>query len=99
MAEAVLGLRRVRLRTGAEKRGARGADQGYPNRVLEQFVVATWEEHERQHARMTERDRARVNAVRALAKTAGSSKHARSGRVTVAGTGRAASGAAHRPNV
>jgi len=66
MAEAVLGLRRVRRRTGATAWSA-WRDTSDPNRVLEQFVVATWEEHERQHARMTERDRARVNAVRALA--------------------------------
>jgi hypothetical protein len=35
--------------------------------MVEQFVVASWDEHERQHARLTERDRARIQAVRALA--------------------------------
>jgi homospermidine synthase len=66
MAEAVLALRRVRRRRGATEWSA-WSDTAGPRRMVEQFVVASWEEHERQHARLTERDRARIQAVRALA--------------------------------
>jgi MFS family permease len=65
MAEAVLALRRARRRTGASSWSA-WRDTAEPGLMVEQFVVATWEEHERQHARLTERDRARIQAVHAL---------------------------------
>jgi hypothetical protein len=35
-------------------------------RVIEQFVVASWQEHNRQHERVTKRDQARLNNVRAM---------------------------------
>lgn len=66
MATALLGLRRARRRTGASEWSA-WHDTADPRLMVEQFVVASWEEHERQHARLTERDRARIRAVHALA--------------------------------
>ena len=36
-------------------------------RLLEQFVVASWEDHQRQIERTTVRDRGRLDAVDALA--------------------------------
>jgi hypothetical protein len=33
---------------------------------VEQFVVASWEEHQRQHERITGRDADRLTAIRAL---------------------------------
>ena len=66
MAQALLGLRRARRRTGATEWSA-WRDAADPRRMVEQFVVSSWEEHERQHARLTERDRARVEAVQAHA--------------------------------
>jgi len=66
MAEALLGLRRARRRTGASSWSA-WRDTADPRLMVEQFVVASWEEHQRQHARLTERDRARIRAVHALA--------------------------------
>jgi hypothetical protein len=42
-------------------------DAADPNLVLEQFVVGSWEEHERQHARVTERDKARLALVESFA--------------------------------
>jgi predicted MFS family arabinose efflux permease len=41
-------------------------DSADPNHVVEQFVVASWEEHLRQHERVTTRDQDRLNRVRAL---------------------------------
>ena len=41
-------------------------DASDPNRVVEQFVVASWQEHLRQHERVTRRDQGRLNEVRAL---------------------------------
>jgi hypothetical protein len=32
-------------------------DQAKPGRYLETFLVGSWEEHERQHARVTQHDR------------------------------------------
>jgi hypothetical protein len=37
-----------------------------PNRVVEQLVVASWDEHLHQHERGTARDQARLDKVRAL---------------------------------
>ena len=42
-----------------------GAD---PNRVVEQFVVASWEEHLRQAERVTKRDQQRLDSIRAMSK-------------------------------
>jgi len=41
-------------------------DAAEPRRIVEQFVVASWPEHLRQHERVTERDQGRLNAIRAL---------------------------------
>lgn len=41
-------------------------DAGDPERVLEQFVVASWDEHLRQHDRVSRRDQDRLDRVRAL---------------------------------
>jgi hypothetical protein len=41
-------------------------DAADPRRVVEQFVVASWSEHLRQHERVTVRDQQRLNKVRAL---------------------------------
>ena len=41
-------------------------DASDPGRILEQFVVASWDEHLRQHERVTQRDQARLDRVRAL---------------------------------
>jgi hypothetical protein len=63
--EALGHLRRARRRTGAVSwRAWRDADD--PDRILEQFVVGSWSEHERQHARFTVRDQARLSAVEKL---------------------------------
>jgi MFS family permease len=59
-------LRRARRRTGAVQWRA-WQDAADPDLVLEQFVVGSWEEHERQHARLTERDKARLALVESFA--------------------------------
>lgn len=50
------GLRRIRRRDGAY-RWSLFEDAGTPGRYLETFVVASWAEHLRQHARATVSDR------------------------------------------
>jgi MFS family permease len=59
-------LRRARRRTGAVQWRA-WQDAADPDLVLEQFVVGSWEEHERQHARLSERDKARLALVESFA--------------------------------
>jgi MFS family permease len=54
-----------RRRTGASSWRA-WQDSGEPSRVLEQFVVASWDEHLLQHARVTDRDQQRYDAIRAM---------------------------------
>ena len=54
-----------RRRTGASSWRA-WQDGNQPGRVLEQFVVASWEDHLLQHARVTVRDKARYEAIRAM---------------------------------
>jgi predicted MFS family arabinose efflux permease len=54
-----------RRRTGATSWRA-WQDSNQPSRVLEQFVVASWDEHLLQHARVTERDQQRYDAIRAM---------------------------------
>ena len=57
--------RYARRRTGASAwKVWRDAEQ--PDRFVEQFVVASWPEHLRQHERVTRRDQARFERVRAL---------------------------------
>jgi hypothetical protein len=41
-------------------------DSAQPGRVIEQFVVASWEDHLRMHDRITARDQARYDAIRAM---------------------------------
>jgi predicted MFS family arabinose efflux permease len=59
-------LRRARRRTGAVQWRA-WQDAADPDLILEQFVVGSWEEHERQHARLSERDKARLALVESFA--------------------------------
>ena len=54
-----------RRRTGASSWRA-WQDSGHPGRVLEQFVVASWEQHLLQHARVTKRDQQRYDAIRSM---------------------------------
>jgi predicted MFS family arabinose efflux permease len=67
-AELLAALRDARFsrrRTGASSwRVWQDGDQ--PTRILEQFVVASWDEHLRQHSRVTERDQHRYDAIRAM---------------------------------
>jgi MFS family permease len=54
-----------RRRTGATGwRAWRDADDA--SRILEQFVVASWDEHLRQHERVTKRDQDRLDRVREM---------------------------------
>jgi Transmembrane secretion effector len=56
-------IRFSRRRTGATCwRAWQGA--GDPTRILEQFVVASWDEHLRQHERVTRRDQDRLDQIR-----------------------------------
>jgi predicted MFS family arabinose efflux permease len=55
-----------RHRTGATSWRA-WRDASDPDRILEQFVVASWSEHLRQHDRVTTRDQARLDRIRELA--------------------------------
>ncbi len=41
-------------------------DSAEPSRILEQFVVVSWDEHLRQHERVTARDQARLDHVRSM---------------------------------
>jgi MFS family permease len=54
-----------RRRTGATSWRA-WQDASDLGRILEQFVVASWEEHLRQHERVTKRDQGRLDRVREM---------------------------------
>lgn len=54
-----------RRRTGAISWRA-WQDASDPRRILEQFVVASWEEHLRQHERVTKRDQGRLDQIRGM---------------------------------
>jgi predicted MFS family arabinose efflux permease len=54
-----------RRRTGASSWRV-WQDSGEPGRILEQFVVASWQEHQLQRARVTVRDQHRYDAIGAL---------------------------------
>jgi Transmembrane secretion effector len=41
-------------------------DSNEPCRILEQFVVASWQDHLLQHAHVTRRDQQRYDAIRAM---------------------------------
>jgi hypothetical protein len=59
---AVAGLERLRRRTGAIA-WTLWRDTADPARVIEEFLLPTWTDHERQHERLTNRDRARLDDV------------------------------------
>jgi MFS family permease len=54
--DAIYKYQRIRRRDGASRWGVY-YDTEIPGRYLESFIVATWGEHERQHARFTMADR------------------------------------------
>lgn len=59
------GVRAARRRTGAIRWQAWVSAEP-PRRVVEQFVVASWDEHQRQHERVTHRDAERLARAAAL---------------------------------
>ncbi|HXQ00745.1 MAG TPA: MFS transporter [Solirubrobacteraceae bacterium] len=54
-----------RRRTGASSWRV-WRDSSEPNRFIEQFVVVSWQEHLRQHERVTARDQERFDRIRAM---------------------------------
>ena len=54
-----------RRRTGATSWRA-WQDASDLGRILEQFVVASWDEHLRQHERVTKRDQGRLDRIREM---------------------------------
>ena len=67
-AELLAALRAARFsrrRTGAS-RWRVWQDASAPTRIIEQFVVASWQQHLRQGERVTARDQHRLDAIRAL---------------------------------
>jgi MFS family permease len=62
---ALAATRFSRRRTGASA-WRLWRDSADPSRILEQFVVVSWEEHLRQHGRVTVRDQARIDHARSL---------------------------------
>ena len=62
LVQAVAGLEKLRRRTGAVA-WSLWRDAEDPARVVEEFLVTSWTDHERQHERTTVRDRARLEAV------------------------------------
>ena len=62
---ALRGARFSRRRTGAIDWRA-WQDATDPDRIVEQFVVASWDEHLRQHERVTRRDAERLARIRAM---------------------------------
>jgi predicted MFS family arabinose efflux permease len=66
--ELMTALQRTRFsrrRTGATSWRA-WRDAANQNRILEQFVVASWDEHLRQHERLTKRDQSRLDRIREM---------------------------------
>jgi MFS family permease len=59
------GTRFSRRRTGASA-WRLWRDSAEPSRILEQFVVVSWDEHLRQHGRATVRDQGRLDHARSL---------------------------------
>jgi MFS family permease len=62
---ALRDFRYARRRTGAVS-WRMWADAGDPDRYVEQFVVGSWDEHERQHERVSVRDQQRLQEIWAL---------------------------------
>ena len=63
--QALHDARFSRRRTGASSWRV-WRDSAEPNRFIEQFVVASWQEHMRQHERVTTRDQERFDRIRAM---------------------------------
>jgi hypothetical protein len=63
--EALYAGRYARRRTGGI-RWRMWRDAADPGRVLEQFVVASWDAHLRQHERVSRRDQQRLEAITAM---------------------------------
>ena len=73
--DAMVGVRRERMRTGAERWGL-FRDGEAPSRFIEVFLVASWEEHLRQHEeRLTATDRAVEERARQLSDRPVETKH------------------------
>jgi predicted MFS family arabinose efflux permease len=62
---AIHQTRLSRRRTGASSWRV-WRDSGEPRRFVEQFLVASWEEHLRQHERVSIRDQERLDGIRAM---------------------------------
>ena len=69
-AERMRKVGRARRRTGARRWGL-WRDPADPTRFLETFLVESWEEHLRQHQRVTASDRRAEDAAKALATSVG----------------------------
>jgi len=65
MLTALEDARFSRRRTGASSWRV-WQDASDPSRILEQFVVASWDEHIRQHDRVSTRDQERLDSIRAM---------------------------------
>jgi len=65
LVEALYAGRYARRRTGAI-RWRVWRDAADPAHVLEQFVVGSWDEHLRQHARVSRRDQERLEEIKAM---------------------------------
>jgi MFS family permease len=74
LVDAVAGLEKLRRRTGAIA-WTLWRDTADPAHVVEEFLVASWEDHERQHERITVRDRSRLDAVLACTDRAPFAEH------------------------
>ncbi len=65
LVEALRVARHARRRTGATS-WRLWRDAANPGRILEQFVVGSWDEHLRQHERVSLRDQQRFDEIRAM---------------------------------
>jgi len=65
LVDALHAGRHARRRTGAINWRV-WRDAADPGRILEQFVVGSWDEHLRQHERVTLRDQQRLDEIRAM---------------------------------
>jgi hypothetical protein len=63
--DALHAARRARRRTGAMSWQV-WRDATDPGRVLEQFAVSSWDEHLRQHERVSRRDQQRFEQIEAM---------------------------------
>jgi predicted MFS family arabinose efflux permease len=72
--DAIYKYQRIRRRDGASRWGVY-YDTEIPGRYLESFIVATWGEHERQHARFTMADRKLEDRVLGFASQPPKTRH------------------------